>query len=201
MILVRHGATEWTEAGRYQGNTSDIPLSTSGRLQARHTAAALEPLRVAAVVCSPFLRAVETAACIAAPHGLFAAPDAAFREVSFGDWEGLTSSEAAARDPELDERWRNGEAMARPPGGETLHEAAERAIPALEALVARHAGEKVVLVTHNWIVRLVVCHALGVGLSTVARMQCRPGSITIVDVRSGEYVVRLLNATSHLQKP
>jgi hypothetical protein len=32
-------------------------------------------------------------------------------------------------------------------------------------------------------------------------MQCRPGSITIVDVRSGEYVVRLLNATSHLHKP
>jgi Histidine phosphatase superfamily (branch 1) len=72
LILVRHGATAWTESGRYQGSTADVPL-----------------------------------------------------------WEGLTGREASARDPEL---------------------------------------------------------------------QCRPGSITVIDVQSGRYVVRLLNDTCHLQK-
>ena len=161
---------------------------------------ALEPLRVAGVVCSPLRRAVETATCIAAPHGLTVAPLPAFRELSFGEWEGLTSSEATARDPELHPGWQKSPATMRPPGGETLQEAAERTIPALKALIARHAGEKVVLVTHNLIIRVLLCHALGAGLSTVGHIQCQPGSITIVDVRGGQYVVRLLNGTCHLQK-
>ena len=200
LILVRHGATAWTESGRYQGSTADLPLSATGWLQARCLATALEPLRVASVVCSPLCRAVETATCIAAPHGLTAAPLPAFRELSFGEWEGLTRSEAAARDPELHQRWQESPATARPPGGETLQEAAERTIPALKALIAGHAGEKVVLVMHNLIIRVVLCHALGAGLSTVGQMQCQPGSITIVDVRGDYYVVRLLNDTCHLQK-
>jgi len=200
LILVRHGATAWTESGRYQGSAADVPLSATGWLQARCLATALEPLRVAGVVCSPLCRAVETATCIAAPHGLTAAPLPAFRELSFGDWEGLTSSEATARDPELHQRWQRSPATARPPGGETLQEAAERTIPALKALIVGHAGEKVVLVMHNLIIRVLLCHALGAGLSTVGHMQCQPGSITIVDVRGDQCVVRLLNDTCHLQK-
>jgi broad specificity phosphatase PhoE len=200
LILVRHGATAWTESGRYQGRTADVPLSATGRLQAKCLATALEPLRVAGIVCSPLCRAVETATCIAAPHELTVAPLPAFRELSFGDWEGLTSSEATARDPELHQRWQKSPATVRPPGGETLQEAAERTIPALKALIGGHVGEKVVLVMHNLIIRVLLCHALGAGLSTVGHMQCRPGSITIVDVRGDQYVVRLLNDTCHLQK-
>src|SRR5262249_60449675 len=101
LILVRHGATAWTESGRYQGSTADVPLSATGWSQARCLATALELLRVASVVCSPLCRAVETATCLAAPHGLTATPEQAFRELSFGKWEGLTNSEATASDPEL----------------------------------------------------------------------------------------------------
>jgi alpha-ribazole phosphatase len=200
LILVRHGATAWTESGRYQGSTADVPLSSTGWSQAKCLATALEPLSVAGVVCSPLCRAVETAMCIAAPHGLSAAPEPAFRELSFGDWEGLTSSEATARDPELHQCWQDSPATARPPGGETLQEVAERAIPALKAVIMRHAGEKVVLVVHSLVIRVLLCHALGAELSAVTHMQCRPGSITVVDVRSGQYVVRLLNDTCHLRQ-
>src|SRR5260370_10215944 len=179
LILVRHGATAWTESGRYQGSTADVPLSATGWLQTRCLAAALGSLRVAGVVCSPLCRAVETATCIATPHGLTAAPLPAFRELGFGDWEGLTSSEATARDPELHQHWQKSPATARPPGGETLQEAAERTIPALKALIVGHAGEKVVLVMHNLIIRVLLCHALSAGLSTLRHMQCPPASITI----------------------
>jgi broad specificity phosphatase PhoE len=200
LILVRHGATAWTESRRYQGSTADVPLSATSWSQARYLATALEPLRVASVVCSPLCRAVETATCIAASHGLTATAERAFRELSLGAWEGLTSSQARARDPELYERWKESPVTARPPGGETLQEVAERMIPALKAVVLRHAGEKVVLVMHSMVIRVLLCHALGVGLSTVAHLQCRPGSISVIDVQSDRYVVRLLYDTCHLQK-
>ncbi len=200
LILVRHGATAWTESGRYQGSTAEVPLSATGWSQARCLATALEPLRLASVVCSPLGRAVETATCIAASHGLTVAPEPAFGELSFGEWEGLTSSEARARDPELHQCWQESPVRARPPGGETLEEVAERTIPALKAVIVGQAGEKVVLVMHSLIIRVVLCHALGAELSTVAHLQCQPGSITVVDVRGDRYVVRLLNDTCHLQK-
>jgi broad specificity phosphatase PhoE len=57
-----------------------------------------------------------------------------------------------------------------------------------------------VLVTHSLVIRVLLCHALGAGLSIVAHLQCRPGSITVIDVQSDRYVVRLLNDTCHLQK-
>jgi probable phosphoglycerate mutase len=164
------------------------------------TAAALEPLRVAEVVCSPLRRALETATCIALPHGLTATPLPAFSEVSLGDWEGLTSAEAAARDPELFRQWYTSPATVRPPGGETLQEAADRTIAALEAVIARRSGKKVVFVMHNLIIRLLVCHALDAGLSTVGHIRCQPGSISIIDARAGRRTVRLLNDTCHLQE-
>jgi broad specificity phosphatase PhoE len=120
-------------------------------------------------------------------------------ELSFGNWEGLTSREARARDPELYQRWKESPLTARPPGGETLQELAERTIPALKAVIVRHAGEKVVLVMHSLVIRVLLCQALGAGLSAVAHLQCRPGSITVIDVQSDRYVVRGLNDTCHLQ--
>src|SRR5262249_37514597 len=158
LILVRHGATAWTESGRYQGNTSDVPLSTTGWSQAKCLAIALESLSLTSVVCSPLRRAVETAVCIATPHGLTATPEPAFRELSLGDWEGLTSSEATARDPELHQLWQKVPTTIRPPGGETLQEASERAIPALKEIVVRHTGGKVVLVAHSLVIRVLLCH-------------------------------------------
>jgi len=151
-------------------------------------------------MCSPLCRAIETATCIATPHKLTAMPLPAFRELSFGAWEGLTSSEATARNPELHKHWQKSPAIARPPGGETLQEVAERAIRALKAVIVRHTGKKVVLVMHSLVIRVLLCQALGAGLSTVAHLQCRPGSITIIDIQSDRYVVRLLNDTCHLQK-
>ena len=50
-----------------------------------------------------------------------------------------------------------------------------------KAVIVRHAGEKVVLATHSLVIRVLLCHALGAGLSTVAHLQCRPGSITVID--------------------
>ena len=198
LILVRHGATEWTESGRYQGS-ADIPLSAAGLLEAERVATALSAVRLGAVVCSPLRRAVQTATAIAAPRGLSVALRPAFREVSFGEWEGLTGDEAAAPDRALYGSWKEGHSSTRPPGGESIGDAAARAIPALEALVSEHPGKKAVVVTHSRILRVLLCRALGADLSASAHMRCEPGSISVIDVRDGLYVVRALNDTGHLR--
>ncbi|MBV9735802.1 MAG: histidine phosphatase family protein, partial [Acidisphaera sp.] len=86
--LIRHatyGLIGHTLAGRTPGHA----LNEAGRAQAAALAASLAGRPIAAVVSSPLERARETAAPIAAGHGLAVSVDGDFNEIDFGEWTGL----------------------------------------------------------------------------------------------------------------
>ncbi|MER6626589.1 histidine phosphatase family protein, partial [Streptomyces sp. NPDC000931] len=61
LVLVRHGQTEWSRAGRHTGRT-DLPLTEEGERQARSVRPLLADHRFELVLTSPLGRAVRTAA-------------------------------------------------------------------------------------------------------------------------------------------
>lgn len=103
IYVIRHGETDWNAEGRLQGQ-QDIPLNETGRRQATGNGLHLARLIGAHVndfdfVSSPLGRTRETMERLRAAMGL--EPNAyriddRLREVSFGDWEGLTLPELAA---------------------------------------------------------------------------------------------------------
>ncbi len=105
ILLVRHGETEWNVARRNQGRL-DSPLTERGRAQARAVGqwlARLPQAAAAPIVSSPLGRARATAAIIREQMGGTAALtiDERLRELSIGDWDGLTYAEIAALAPGL----------------------------------------------------------------------------------------------------
>jgi len=81
--LVRHGATDWSDAGRLTGWT-DLPLNDAGRRQAMHLGTRLAGRTFIGVWCSDLRRATDTARL-----ALYeATPDARLRELNFGMFEG-----------------------------------------------------------------------------------------------------------------
>ena len=98
LLLLRHAETDWNREGRYQGWT-DTDLSEVGRGQAEAVGRLLARQPLAAVWSSTLRRARDTAAAIADAQGLAVKEHAAFMEMRFGDWEGLTRAEVAARFP------------------------------------------------------------------------------------------------------
>ena len=116
LLLVRHAETDWNRERRYQG-WRDTPLSESGRGQAEAVARLLAGERLAAVWSSPLARARDTAAAIAGPQDLPVREAAAFKEMRFGEWEGLTSAEVRARFPVLYQDWRDTPHLVAVPGG------------------------------------------------------------------------------------
>ncbi len=60
LVVVRHGATEWSENGRHTGRT-DLPLLPSGVERARKLRPMLAEFSFARVLCSPLQRARQTA--------------------------------------------------------------------------------------------------------------------------------------------
>ena len=136
LYYIRHGETDWNVEQRLQGHR-DTPLNARGRRQASACGDILRDLLVrdarSAIDCvyvsSPLIRARQTMELVRVALDLepdrYDADDRLI-EISFGDWEGLTLAEIAARDaPALAERERDKWGF-RPPGGESYRDVTAR---------------------------------------------------------------------------
>lgn len=158
LFLVRHGETDWNAEGRWQGQT-DVPLNAAGRAQARELAGRLRGAGLSIVASSDLLRARTTAEIVAAELGLALRPaDHRLREQGFGDFEGLTAQECAARYPAAWVRYA-ADSRATPPGGESAGEVLARVVPALREVAA--LGSAALVVMHGRALRTFVRDVLG----------------------------------------
>lgn len=158
LIVLRHGQTDWNDAGRFQG-AADIDLNDAGRAQATRAAKALVDAGPVRIVASDLRRAFDTARPVAEAAGLEIDVDTRLRERAYGPWEGLTRDEIAARDPGPYKQWR-----ARKPidleGVEPQGQVAERCAAGLAEAVAAAEGT-VVVVTHGGASRHGIVRFLG----------------------------------------
>jgi len=89
LICVRHGRTAWNALRRFQGQT-DIPLDDEGLAQAQALAAHLRDERFDLALASDLTRARTTAEAILGDRDVVLELSPEFREMHFGQWEGLT---------------------------------------------------------------------------------------------------------------
>lgn len=148
LTIVRHGQTSANLDGIWHGSTN-TPLTDHGHAQAAAVGALIDAhyRPVTHVYASPLDRAHHTARAIAEPLGLAPVVDPALVEYDLGEWEGLTYHhlfeekrlfEHMRRDPDY-----------RPHGGESPRQVGERLGGALRRIAERHAGERVVVVSHG----------------------------------------------------
>lgn len=104
IYIVRHGQTEWSLSGRHTSRT-DLPLTESGREEARRLRDRLTETRFSLVLTSPLRRARETADLAGFAH--VAQPCEDLHEWDYGAYEGLTTPEIRERDPDW-VLWRDG---------------------------------------------------------------------------------------------
>ena len=197
LIVVRHGETDWTRDGRDAG-AHDVGLNPLGLRQCEATADTLAATKPSAVYASPLERARTSAEIIAKPHRLSVTIEPGFREMSFGEWEGCLRADIAASFPDLYGVWWSTPQLARLPGGETLPEVAARVGTALDALRARHEGERVFLVTHGIVIRLLVLGALGLGPERLWSLEASPAGITELEFEGDWATVHRMNTVVHL---
>ena len=195
LFAVRHGATEYSRERRFTGSR-DVPLTTDGRLQAEAVAQALAGNPVAAVYTSPLERARVCADLIAKPHRREPRVEPDLREMSFGAWEGLGGRELPPGDAEA---WRRTPHLVTPPGGEALGAVAARVRSTLDRLIAAHAGETAIVVTHAVVVRLIVLAALGLGPERLWSVDASPAGITELEYVGDWATVHRMNTLAHLE--
>jgi len=204
IYVVRHGTTRMNLENRYRGRR-EIPLDGQGWADARRAGERLAGADLSAVYCGPLRRTIDTAYVIAKKAGgVPVYPLPGLVNLDYGAWEGLTAREAMKRDPRAFRLYRDAPELATCPGGESLADAAERAMMALDAIARQHVGESVAAVTHSVIVRLAVGKMTG-RLGPEWRFPLATGSITTVDAVDGALTVPLrdnaANWTVDLREP
>ncbi|MCI0546089.1 MAG: histidine phosphatase family protein [Candidatus Rokubacteria bacterium] len=197
LLLVRHAQTPWNVERRFQG-WRDTPLSEAGLRQAAAVGRALAETPIHAIYASPLERARATAEAIGAARGLPVHLHEAFKEVGYGEWEGLTGDEVRARAPEAFQAWLAAPQSIVPPGGEPLVEVQRRVLAGLADLRARHDGQTVCVVAHAITGRILILEVLGLPLERLWSVHLAATGISELEFRDDWSALHRMNTLVHL---
>jgi alpha-ribazole phosphatase len=198
VIFIRHGQTEWNVTGRYQGQ-SDVQLSEEGRQQAVKLAENFPVDKVDAIYASDLQRAMVTAETIAKQFGLSVQAEPAFRELSFGDWEGLTYQQIVDKWEDAMANFLQHPDILEIPGGESFPAVQQRAMKRLNELIEKHDGQTIVVVAHGAVLRTMLTAALHMPLQYLWSIRQFNTAVNIVRYDAdANPTVELLNSTAHL---
>jgi probable phosphoglycerate mutase len=161
IFLVRHGETVWHANNRYAGRT-DVALTPRGRDQAEQLAAWATGAALDGLWCSSLSRARDTAAPVAAATGLELQVDARLCELDFGRAEGLTAADMGQAFPQALAAFQADPVAHHLPEGEDPRAALARGLACLEAIAGAQPDGRVLVVAHTTLIRLVLCHLLGI---------------------------------------
>lgn len=153
--LLRHG--EPVGGPRYRGDAIDDPLTAAG-LSAMWQA--VEGGQWDALVSSPLRRCREFAEQLAGRTGLPLRIDPRLREIGLGAWEGLSPQQLRQEQPEAYAAYKRDVVAHWPAGAEPIAGFMARVGEALHELAARHAGERVLVVCHAYVIRAALILAL-----------------------------------------
>lgn len=152
---MRHGET--VGGACFRGSTDD-PLSAQGWTQMR-TAVDNEP-EWNRIISSPLLRCADFAKSLNQQYGIPLKFDTRIKEIHFGVWEGKTAEELMQSDAEaLKKYWQN-PIQTTPPEAESLLNFKARVMSFWQQLIVDYRGEKILLITHGGVIRVLLCHVL-----------------------------------------
>jgi probable phosphoglycerate mutase len=195
LILVRHAEPVRIDSHETNGAPADPGLTARGREQAARAAAWLAFEKIDALLVSPKLRAVETAAPIATACSLTPeeAPDLIEYDARSDHYipiDELRASNDARFTAMVEGRWEEF-------GGEAPEVFQARIAGALDRIVAEHPGERVVAVCHGGVINIAL--ALVAGLDRLLWFDPVYTSMSrIVASRAGIRSVGSINDTGHL---
>ena len=189
LILLRHGQTEWSEAGRHTGRT-DIPLTVQGEACAVAMVPVLAGRHIAFAFTSPAKRAARTAE-LAGLTDAVSDPD--LWEWDYGGYEGMTTAQIQEHRPGWS-LWRDGVI----PGdadhpGETAEQVGARVDRVLARVRLLFADGDVVLVGHAHVLRVLTARWLRLDEAGGRLFRLNTGTISTLGTEHGSPVILTWN--------
>ena len=198
LYLIRHGETAHNRDGVGLGRR-DEPLTPLGRAQAAAVAAKFSTTKLDRVLASPLSRAADTASLIAGAVGTRVELRSELIEMDVGATEGMAFAQVRAQFPEFVTGWASPDvATTVMPGGECLADVSARLAGLVSELREFPPEFAVAVVSHNFVVKVLLCVLLEVELAAFRSFEIGLASISTLLLRGTRVNVVALNDTCHL---
>ncbi|UZE16618.1 alpha-ribazole phosphatase family protein [Pseudomonas sp. B21-054] len=178
--LLRHGETEL--GGGLRGSLDDA-LTAKGWEQMH--AAVMKGGPWDRLVSSPLQRCARFAEQLGARLGVPVHLDKDLQELHFGAWEGRSAAALMETDAEALGRFWADPYRFTPPDGEPVLEFSGRVLTAVERLHTAYAGQRVLLVSHGGVMRLLLAQARGLPREQLLNVEVGHGALFSLRVASG----------------
>ncbi|KIH82311.1 alpha-ribazole phosphatase family protein [Pseudomonas batumici] len=170
--LLRHGETEL--GGGLRGSLDDA-LTPRGWEQMRAGVAQHGPWD--RVISSPLQRCARFAEELGAGLGVPVEIESDLRELHFGAWEGQSAAALMETDADdLGRFWSDPYGFT-PPDGEPVERFAERVLTAVSRLHQRYAGQRVLLVSHGGVMKVLLARARGLPREQLLQIEVAHGAL------------------------
>ncbi|WP_053118555.1 alpha-ribazole phosphatase family protein [Pseudomonas sp. P1.31] len=175
--LLRHGETEL--GGGLRGSLDDA-LTEKGWTQMR--AAVIEGGPWDRLVSSPLQRCARFAAELGEQLNLPVQLDKDLQELHFGAWEGQSAAALMETDADaLGLFWADPYSFT-PPQGEPVSDFSTRVLAAVARLHTAHAGERILLISHGGVMRLLLAQARGLPREQLLNVEVGHGALFALTV-------------------
>lgn len=175
--LLRHGETEL--GGGLRGSLDDA-LTEKGWQQMREAVLAQGPWD--RLVSSPLQRCARFAHELGGQLGVPVTLEKDLQELHFGAWEGQSAAELMKTDAQaLGLFWADPYSFT-PPGGEPVADFSLRVRTAVARLQSTYAGERVLLISHGGVMRLLLAQARGMPREQLLNVEVGHGALFSLSV-------------------
>ncbi len=198
IYLIRHGETDANNSFHFQGHI-DNPLNKKGLIQAANLGKYYEKFDIDLVYSSSMQRARQTAEPLAEYHGLDVRPLDALKEISFGDWEGLSYDEIKKKWGSQLELFFNHPAQCRMPNGESFADVAQRVKSACDDIFTNNNDKNIAIVSHGGVIRVQLCLLLGLDINKLWMFSVHNASSTCIGRWKNSLTIEYVNDTHYLQ--
>ena len=121
--------------------------------------------------------------------------------MDLGELDGKQAGDWISHHQEFYKTWRTTPSGLKMPGGESLEEVQTRAIDTLERITKPYLpGSTLLLCSHNFVNRTIICHALGLPLDRFRDFQQDAAGLNVLYKREGQLLAVVVNDVSHLKK-
>lgn len=187
--LIRHG--EPIGGRRYRGHGVDDPLSEKGWSQMWHAVGDYKQWQQ--IITSPLQRCQAFACALGERYGINVSVEPRFKEVGFGEWEGLSHDEVkVGRAPEYQAFLKN-PVDARPIGAEPIGDFVQRVYSAYESAIERYSGHHILIVAHAGVMRALIAKTVQAPTMGLYRIKISNGGVARIRHTEAGAVLELLN--------
>lgn len=193
IIFLRHGQAKNNTERLLAGRTPGVPLTETGKDQAKKAGEFLEQMNISAIYTSPIERARNTAEIVSQYVSVDVKIDERLVELEMGNFTGMKYDDIFGKHGNVFLKFYRGEEEITKNGVETFSQVKNRVLSIVDHVLENHHKENVVLVTHMDPIKAMLSTVVDLSPQNLFELIIANASLNIFKEYDGKFALKGIN--------